>query len=165
MNAKEDKRQARRRSLDEVDRRILTLLQQNARMSNKELAQKVELSPTPCLRRVGLLEESGVLRRYRAVIDANHLGYTIRAFVTIKRTRESDRDGIWQQIARIPEVVACHVVSGEFDLLVELVARDMNHYGQLLLETINKIDGVYDSRSTFSIRALKMDGELPVSEA
>ncbi|MGH8597535.1 MAG: Lrp/AsnC family transcriptional regulator, partial [Gammaproteobacteria bacterium] len=153
------------RTLDRIDRWILTHLQHNARLSNKELALLVRLSPTPCLRRVALLEESGVIVRYRAVLDQARLGYSVRAFVSIKRTRDSDRDALWKRITTIPEIVACHVISGEFDLLVELIARDMDHYGQLLLETINKIDGVYDSRSTFCIRELKTNGHVPVNES
>src|SRR5262249_54949622 len=103
----------RQRALDQVDRRILALLQQNARLSNKDLAQKINLSPTPCLRRVSLLEDAGVLRGYRATVDAHQLGFTVRAFITIKRTRESDREAIWERISAIPEVIACHVISGE----------------------------------------------------
>ncbi len=71
---------------------------------------------------------------------------------------------MWTKITSIPEVVACHVVSGEFDILVELLARDMDHYSDLLLESINKIDGVYDSRTMFCVRELKTDGDLPVME-
>jgi Lrp/AsnC family transcriptional regulator, leucine-responsive regulatory protein len=161
--AKAQSRQ-RQRKLDRIDRRILSLIQSNARIANKELAQMVHLSPTPCLRRVGLLEQAGYIARYRAVLTPEKLGYSIRAFLTIKRTRESHRETVWQRILAIPEVVACHVVSGDFDLLVEVVARDMEHYAKLTLETIARIEGIYDLRSTLSIKALRTDGPLPVAE-
>lgn len=152
------------RKLDRVDRRILMHLQRNARLSNKELAQLVHLSPTPCLRRVALLEQSGVVARYRAVLDHPRLGYTVRAFITIKRTRDCDRDELWRKITAIPEILAAHVVSGEFDLLVEMIAHDMDHYSTLLLETINKLAGVYDSRTLFCVKELKTNGDVPITE-
>jgi Lrp/AsnC family transcriptional regulator, leucine-responsive regulatory protein len=158
------KKQQSERRIDRTDRRILSLIQADAHLSNKEVAKKVNLSPTPCLRRIGLLEQAGYIRRYKAVLDPAKLGYGIRAFLTIKRSRESHRETVWERITVIPEVIACHVVSGEFDLLVELVARDMDHYGQLTLGNISMIEGVHDLRSTFSIAALKTDGNLPLSD-
>ncbi len=160
-----DKSPQNGRVLDRTDRRILTRIQANGRLTNKQLAELVNLSPTPCLRRVNLLEQAGYIERYRAVLRPAKLGYTIRAFLTIKRTRESHRETVWQRMLAIPEVIACHVVSGDFDLLVEVVARDMEHYANLTLKTITSIDGVHDLRSTFSIQALKTDGDLPIVEA
>lgn len=151
------------RAVDKIDRGILKRLQGNGRISNKELAKQVHLSSTPCLRRVGMLEESGVITGYKAMLDAEKLGYTVRAFVQVTRSRELNREHVWNQIRAIPEVIACHVISGEADLLLEIVARDMKHYGEILLEQLNKIEGVYDSRSLFSIKALKLHGEIPVA--
>lgn len=153
-----------KQNLDRTSRRILSHIQTNAKLTNKQLAQLVNLSPTPCLRRVGLLEQNGFVRRYKAVIEPAKLGYQLRAFLTVKRSRESDRETVWEQLIAIPEVIACHVVSGEFDLLVELVARDMEHYSVLTLEKISQIPGVYDLRSTFSIKALRTDGDIPIAE-
>lgn len=154
---------ARERRIDRTDRKILKLLQSDGRLSNKELASKVNLSSTPCLRRVGMLEESGIVERYKAVLDAERLGFSIRAFIHITRRRELSREEVWDKLLAMPEVIACHVISGEADLLVEVVARDMKHYGEILLDQINKIEGVYDSRSVFSVKALKMNGDLPIS--
>jgi Lrp/AsnC family leucine-responsive transcriptional regulator len=153
-----------RRPLDRTDRRILAQIQANGRLTNKQLAELVNLSPTPCLRRLNLLEQAGYIERYRAILSPAKLGYSIRAFLTIKRTRESHRETVWQRMLAIPEVIACHVISGEFDLLVEVVARDMEHYANLTLKTITSIDGVHDLRSTFSIQALKTDGDFPIVE-
>ena len=90
------KKQQSERRIDRTDRRILSLIQADAHLSNKEVAKKVNLSPTPCLRRIGLLEQAGYIRRYKAVLDPAKLGYGIRAFLTIKRSRNKyagTRDG------------------------------------------------------------------------
>ncbi|KSV75203.1 hypothetical protein N185_17640 [Sinorhizobium sp. GW3] len=150
------------RSLDNTDRSILKRLQADGRLSNRDLAEQINLSSTPCLRRVGMLEDCGVITRYKAVLDPERLGFTVRAFVQVTRSRESSRERVWEQLCAIPEVISCHVVSGEADLLLEIVARDMQHYGDILLERLGKIDGVYDSRSLFSIKSLKLDGDLPI---
>ncbi len=152
----------KQRPVDKIDRNIIRRLQTNGRMSNKDLAKQVNLSSTPCLRRVGLLEQSGVIKHYKAVLDAELLGFSIRAFLQITRSRDLSRDKVWEELSALPEVIACHVISGDADLLIEIVARDMQHYGEILLEKINKIEGVYDTRSMFSIRAIKVDGEIPV---
>ena len=150
------------RGLDRIDRRILMLLQKDARLPNKEIARAVNLSPTPCLRRLNMLEEAGYITRYKAVLDPAQLGYSIHAFLSLKRSRDSSREEVSRQIMAIPEVLSCHVVSGEFDLLVELVARDMDDYARITIDNIAEMPGIYDLRTTFSIRALRRDGELPV---
>src|SRR5262245_37618545 len=116
---------AQSRRIDRMDRRILRLLQEDGRVSNKDLASKINLSSTPCLRRVGMLEKSGVIERYKAILDPERLGYTIRAFIQVTRRRELSREAVWNEVLAIPEVISCHVVSGESDLLLEVVARDM----------------------------------------
>lgn len=153
------------RQIDRIDRRILNLLQDSGRMSNKDLARQVNLSPTPCLRRVGMLEQAGVIKGYNAVVDPEQLGYSIRAFVQVTGSHELHRDKLWKELIAIPEVIACHVVSGDADLLLEIVARDMQHYSEIYLERISKIEGVQDSRSLFSIKALKVQGAIPVQAA
>lgn len=152
-----------RRSLDATDRRILELIQSDARLSNKEIAQRVHLSPTPCLRRIALLEEAGFIERYKALLDPVKLGFSIHAFLGVKRSRESVPEEVSGEILRIPEVLSCHVVSGEFDLLVEIVARNMEDYARIAIDTIAKIPGVHDLRSTFSIKALRVNGDLPLT--
>jgi Lrp/AsnC family leucine-responsive transcriptional regulator len=150
------------RTLDRIDLAILRYLQADGRLSNKEIADKVNLSPTPCLRRIRQLEDSGHIVRFKAVLDRKQLEFGVHAFLGIKRNRDSDRADISEQIIGMPEVLSCHVVSGEFDLWVELVAKDMDDYARIAIETIAEIPGVYDIRSTFSIRSLKSDGNLPI---
>jgi len=151
-----------RRELDPTDIKLLDLLQKDGRLANKDLARMVGLSPTPCLRRVSLLTEAGYIRGYRAILDPAMMGYTLRAFLTLKRSRDSNREKLTEQILLIPEVQACHVVSGEYDLLVELLARDMDDYARIAIGHISEIPGIYDLRSTFSIVPLKTVGELPI---
>jgi len=151
------------RGLDRTDRSILALLQHNARLTNKEIARLVNLSPTPCLRRIGMLEEAGYVSRYKAVLDPAKLGFSIFAFLSLKRSRESSQADVARRIMEIPEVLSCHVVSGEFDLMAEVVARDMDDYARITLDHIAKMPGIYDLRSTFSIKALKIDGLLPIA--
>jgi len=158
-------KELKERSIDRTDRKILRLLQADGRISNKDLASKVNLSSTPCLRRVGLLEQSAVVQRYKAILDPERLGFTIRAFIHITRKREVSRESVWGEILAIPEVIACHVVSGDADLLVEVVARDTKHYSEILLDRINSIEGVYNLRSVFSLKPLKVDGDLPITAA
>lgn len=152
------------KGLDEIDLKILGLLQDDGRIANKDLARVVNLSPTPCLRRVGLLTEAGYIKGYKAVLDPAMLGFTLRAFLSIKRSRDSNRELIGKELLAIPEVQACHVVSGEFDFLVELLARDMDDYGRIALGHISKISGIYDLRSTFSILPLKTVGLLALTD-
>jgi len=153
------------KDLDEIDLKILSLLQDDGRLANKDLARIVNLSPTPCLRRVGLLTEAGYIKGFKAVLDPAMLGFTLRAFLSLKRSRDSDRGLIVTELLAIPEVQACHVVSGEFDFLVELLARDMDDYGRIAIGHISEIPGIYDLRSTFSILRLKTDGKLAFTDA
>lgn len=153
----------RTRNLDETDLKIIRLLLQDGRMSVKDIARQVNLSATPCLRRVNLLEKDGYISRYKAVVDPSKLGYTIYAYLSIKRQRESNLERLSQEILEIPEVLSCHIVSGEFDMIAEVVALDMAHYASVILDRISGIKGVYDLRSTFSIRSLKREGSVPVA--
>lgn len=155
---------SKKTSLDRIDRKILRILQSNARIPNKELASLVNLSPTPCLRRVALLKEAGYITRFKAVLCPSSLNLGIRSFMSVKRSRDSDQEGLAQKLAAFPEVISCHIVSGEYDFLLEIIAKDMNDYSNLLLERIGKMEGVYDARSVFSIKTLKTDGDLPIRE-
>jgi Lrp/AsnC family leucine-responsive transcriptional regulator len=148
--------------LDATDLKVLDLLQKDGRLANRDLAKTIDLSPTPCLRRVSQLKEAGYILGYRAVLNPAMLGFTLRAFLSLKRSRDSDREKLTEQILAIPEVQACHVVSGEYDFLVELLARDMDDYARIAIGHISELPGIYDLRSTFSIVPLKIIGVLPI---
>ena len=150
--------------LDETDRRILAALQADGRMSNVDLADRIALSASPCLRRVKRLEEQGVVRGYRAVLDREAVGLAATVFVEIKVRRHSraNAERLEAALAAIPEVVACHMVSGAADFLAEIVVADLRAYEALLTERLLTLPMVEDIRSNFSLRRIKSDGPLPV---
>ncbi|TGR64729.1 Lrp/AsnC family transcriptional regulator [bacterium M00.F.Ca.ET.194.01.1.1] len=150
---------ARNKKLDKFDRKILVELQRNGRLSVKELAEKVSLSHTPCLRRVAILEKEGFIERYKAVVNFKRAGLAIRAFALLRRRRDSNLD-VWNKIAELDEVVSCCLVSGENDMMAEIYAEDMDHYTSILLNKITIIDGVDDARTMFVMKDLKSDGVI-----
>lgn len=151
-------------NIDAIDKRILAALQADARLTNVQLAEKVGLTASPCLRRVRLLEEAGVIRGYHATLDRKELGLGLTIFVDVKVERHRDQEaGAFQAAIRdVPEVVSCHLVSGAADFLLQVVVADVPAYERLLLDTLLKLPGVSDIRSNFAIRAIKDDAALPL---
>ena len=149
---------------DAIDARILAALQADGRLSNVELAERVGLSPSPCLRRVKLLEESGVIEGYRARLGRANLGLGLTVFVGIKVDghRDANANALQDTMRRLPEVVACHLVSGEADFLLEVVVPDLAHYETFLVGTLLKMPMVKDIRSNFAIRTVKANAPLPL---
>ena len=150
--------------LDRVDRRLLEILQREGRLSNAALAERVHLSPSPCLRRVKALEEDGVIESYRAVVGRESVGLGLTVFVEIKVEGHSDRlaEEIEAAVNAMPEVVACHIVSGAADFLLEVVVPDLRAYERLLLGSLLKLPAVVDVRSNFAIRTVKAPAPLPL---
>jgi Lrp/AsnC family transcriptional regulator, leucine-responsive regulatory protein len=149
---------------DRTDRAILTELQRNGRVANVDLAERVRLSPSACLRRTKALEEGGMIAGYRAELDRTRLGLGLTVFISLKveqHSRETSRL-IEDSLAAIPAVVACYVVSGEADFLVEAVVPDLASYEELLLDQVLAIGPVTDARSTFAIRTVVSRGPLPL---
>jgi len=148
--------------LDQTDLRILTELQQDARLTNVELSERVHLSPSPCLRRTKRLEETGVIRGYRADLDRNQVGLGLTVFVEIKVDRHSrqNADDLGQALAAMPEVVACCMVSGAADFFAELVVPDLAAYERLLSDQLLSLPMVADIRSNFALRVIKTAGPL-----
>ena len=149
---------------DAIDRKILAALQADGRLTNVELAERVGLSPSPCLRRVRQLEDAGVVRGYHAVLDRKALGLGLTVFVGIKveRHRDLEATAFQEAVGRIAEVVACHLVSGEADFLLQVVVAYLAAYETLLLGTLLKLPGVADIRSNFAIRTVKDGSHLPL---
>jgi Lrp/AsnC family leucine-responsive transcriptional regulator len=150
--------------LDETDLRILSALQADGRLSNVDLADRVGLSPSPCLRRVRRLEEAGLIRGYRAVLDPVGLGLGVRVFVTIAIDQGKDPggEGFQAAVQDMPDVIACHVVSGESDFLLEVVVADLEAYKDLVLNTLLKLPGVTGVKSNFAIATVKRTDVLPL---
>jgi len=150
--------------LDSVDRRMLDVLQREGRISNAALAERLHLSPSPCLRRMRALEQAGVVAGYRAVLDRAALGLGLTVFVELKVEGHSRRsaDRIADALVRMPEVVSAHVVSGPADILAEVVAPDLAAYERLLFDVLLELPQVTDVRSNFALRELKRSGPLPL---
>jgi Lrp/AsnC family leucine-responsive transcriptional regulator len=150
--------------LDSVDRRMLDVLQREGRISNAALAERLHLSPSPCLRRMRALEQAGVVAGYRAVLDRTALGLGLTVFVELKVEGHSRRsaDSIADALVRMPEVVSAHVVSGPADILAEVVAPDLAAYERLLFDVLLELPQVTDVRSNFALRELKRSGPLPL---
>lgn len=142
-------------SLDKIDRQILALLQENARMSNLELAESVNLSPTPCARRVKQLEDSGVITGYSVTTDPIKLGYQLSVYIAIsmdKHTAEHFRN-FEKKLREFPEVVSCSIVTGRSeDYLIKALVKDMAHYEEFLLHRLNRIEGIAQVHTSFELR-------------
>jgi len=141
--------------LDRYDRRILEELQKDGRISNQELAERIGLSPSPCLRRVRTLEESGLIRGYRAQLDAGKLGLSLMALIHISMDRHTpERFANFEaKIAALPEVLECLLITGQdADYQLKVVVKDMDAYQVLLLEKITRIEGVSGVHSSFVLR-------------
>lgn len=151
-------------SFDAIDKRILTTLQTEGRLSNVDLADRVALSPSPCLRRLKRLEQSGVIRGWQAVLDRRAVGLALTVFVeiTVEKHNRDTADQLQQALLAIPELVACHMVSGEADFLAEIVVPDLDAYERLLTERLLVLPMIESIRSNFSLRLLKTDGPLPL---
>ncbi len=151
--------------LDAIDRRILDALQDDGRLSNVDLAERVGLSPSPCLRRVKRLEETGIIQGYRAAIDPARVGIGVRAFigVSIDQGKDPGGEGFRSAVIDMAEAVACHVVSGESDFLVEVLVPDLSAYTDLVLYRLLKVSGVITVRSNFALETVKSTDSLPLS--
>lgn len=151
--------------LDRYDQHILELLQQNGRLSNQELAERIGLSPSPCLRRVRTLEESGLITGYRALVDARKLGLSLMALLHISMDRHTpERFANFEaQVSTFPEVLECLLITGqEADYQLKVIVRDMDAYQELLLNRITRIEGVSGVHTSFVLRRVMQEGVVPV---
>jgi Lrp/AsnC family leucine-responsive transcriptional regulator len=149
---------------DMVDRAIVTRLQQDGRIANVDLADAISLSPSACLRRVKALEASGVIAGYRAEVSRVRAGLGLTVFIGLKVEGQSPETAsqIEQALLAIPAVVACYLVSGTSDFLVEAAIPDLASYEQLLLAQILAIPAIVEAQSTFAIRTILSRGPLPL---
>lgn len=149
--------------LDEASLRILDALQQNAELSNAELAERVGLSASPCWRRVVDLKQSGVLRGAVSLVDPLKLGLAVNVFVhvTLKQQDKDSLEVFTRAIAMRPEVMECYLMSGEADFMLRVVIEDLIKYQTLLLECLTQIPGVASIRSSFALSQVKYTTALP----
>ncbi|GAA2538056.1 Lrp/AsnC family transcriptional regulator [Winogradskya consettensis] len=150
--------------MDDTDIAILECLQDDGRISNLNLAARVSLSPSACLRRLRALEETGIIAGYRTELDRERLGLDLTIFIELKVERHSQKNSqkVEAALIAIPAVVACHIISGNADFLVEVAAPSLAAYERILIDQILIIDTIVDARSTFAIRTVKSRGPLPL---
>jgi len=151
-------------NLDAVDRKILAQLQTDGRMSLSDLAGKVGLSPSPCLRRVRILEREGVISRYVAVLDQRAVGLPVSVFVSIKLERQK-QDALNQfakAIARWPEVLECYLMTGPRDYWLRVVVPDLAAYERFVKQKLTRLDGVASIESSFALEQVKYSNVLPI---
>jgi Lrp/AsnC family leucine-responsive transcriptional regulator len=153
--------------IDRYDRQILAVLQEDGRISNQELAERIGLSPSPCLRRVRALEEAGFLVGYRALVDPKALGLSLMALIHISMDQHtSERFEAFEKAVReIPEVLECLLITGQdADYQLKVAVKDMDAYQELLLNRITRIKGVTGVHSSFVLRRVVDKTALPVGE-
>lgn len=150
--------------LDDIDRHILLELQQDGRLTNQELADRVGLSPSPCLRRVRRLEESGVISGYRATVDPAAIGLTITAFVrlTLDSHAPAVVDEVEREIRAIPDVVEAYLLAGDHDYLLRVATASFESYERLLRSRIRTIPSLASVETTFAFGVTKQVAPLPL---
>lgn len=141
--------------LDDFDRKIIAALQSNGRLSNIDVAGRVKLSHSSCSRRIARLEREGIIVGYRALTDRQKLGLSVRAYCGVLREADVGWKALAHELAKIEGVVSVFAVSGEVDLMLEIVARDMQHYSQVVLQDVFDTKGVSATRSSFVLEEVK----------
>jgi Lrp/AsnC family transcriptional regulator, leucine-responsive regulatory protein len=153
--------------IDRYDRQILAALQEDGRISNQDLADRIGLSPSPCLRRVRALEEGGFLIGYRALVDPKALGLSLMALIHISMDQHTPErfEAFEKAVHEIPEVLECLLITGQdADYQLKVVVKDMDAYQELLLNRITRIKGVTGVHSSFVLRRVVDKTALPVGE-
>src|SRR4051794_40156718 len=162
--------------LDKTDRKILSILQSDGRLSNQEIAERVSLSPSPCLRRIKNLEEAGVIRQYVALLDPETIGLGLLAYVNVRLEKHGDpagaagsragnvspRASFSASVANWPEVAACYAMTGEMDYLLRVHVEDMEHFSRFMMETLLRHPAVLDVKSGFALQRIKDTTALPL---
>jgi DNA-binding Lrp family transcriptional regulator len=154
-------------TLDQTDKRILDILQKDSSLSNAELAERVNLSSSSCHRRVRLLEQSGLIDRYVALLSHDALGLTLTVFieVALNKKDKKTRDSFMERIHQWPEVLECHFISGEYDNLLRIVLQDIVAYRKFVLDKLLAIPEVEKTRSAISLGQWKSTTALPLGSA
>ena len=168
-------------ALDKTDRKILSILQADGRLSNQDVAEMVALSPSPCLRRIKRLEEAGVIRQYVALLDPDKIGLGLLAYVNVRLEKHSDaaahsnaralgapnappspRADFADSVGQWPEVVACYAMTGEMDYLLRVHVEDMEHFSRFMMATLLRHPAVLDVKSSFALQRIKDTTALPL---
>lgn len=150
--------------LDPTDRRILTVLQRDGRISNADLAEEVNLSASACHRRVQRLEAEGYIDHYAALLDARRLGRPTTVFVEITLQGQADEvlDAFEREVARVPHVLECHLMAGSADYLIKVIAQDTEDFARIHRQYLSRLPGVAQMQSSFSLRTVVKTTAIPV---
>ena len=150
--------------LDAIDRSILDVLQNDARISNVELSEKVNLSPSPCLRRVRRLESEGTIRSYVTLLDPAEVGLPVSVFVQVSLERQVDDalENFERAIVARPEVMECYLMTGDSDYLLRVVTPDLESFQRFLLDHLTRIPGVASIKSSFALKQVSYRTALPL---
>ncbi|WP_292759154.1 Lrp/AsnC family transcriptional regulator [Methylophaga sp. UBA2689] len=150
---------------DRYDHMILDILQKQGRISNQELAEAINLSPSPTLRRVKQMEENGLIDGYVALLNARKLGLTLMAFIGISMDKHTPErfSGLEEKLASYPEVLECHLITGQSaDYLLKVIVKDMDAYQQFLLQKLTRIEGVTGVHTSFVMKSPIKSTALPL---
>ncbi|MEQ8244593.1 Lrp/AsnC family transcriptional regulator [Fulvivirga sp.] len=150
--------------LDATDRKILEILQSNAKITNANLATKIGLSPAPTLERVKKLENSGVIKSYHAMLDTNTVGLGVSTFVmvSLKGHNKDNIDKFIQSIEEIDEIIECHHITGSGDFILKIISNDISSYQRLMLEKVSNIDVVDNMQSMVILSTFKNSKVMPI---
>lgn len=150
--------------LDAIDRKILTTLQKDGRTTNQQLADKVGLSPSPCLRRVRALEVSGAIDRYVALVDPQVAGLSVSAFVRVRLDRQDDRHlAVFEQAVRdVPEIMECYLMTGDADYQLRVLVPSLDAFEDFLRSKLTRIEGVSEVTTSFALRPIVYRTEVPL---
>ncbi|MFY0600310.1 MAG: Lrp/AsnC family transcriptional regulator [Cyclobacteriaceae bacterium] len=153
--------------LDEIDRRILDILQSNAKITNAQLSKDIGLSPAPTLERVKKLENSGIIKSYHAMLDTDKIGLGVHTFVqvTLKGHNKKNIDHFLSEINMIDEVVECHHITGSGDFILKVIAKDISSYQRLMLEKVSEIEVVDSLQSMVILSTFKNSKTMPIPQS
>jgi Lrp/AsnC family leucine-responsive transcriptional regulator len=152
--------------LNRTDRKLLDILQRDGRLTNLEIAGRVNLSPSACLRRIRALESAGVIRRYVALVDPRKVGLGLMAFVTVKLEKRGrmPTDTFARAVKEWPEVLACHSLTGDMDYLLRVQVEHLDHFSRFVMDSLLKHPGVLDVKSSFVLEEVKETTALPLAQ-
>lgn len=152
-------------TLDKTDLRILAELQQDGRLTNVELAERVALSPSPCLRRLKQLEESGIINQYVALLDPASVGLGLQAFVrvSLEKRGNAHMQSFTEAVQDWPEVINCYAMTGDMDYLLQVYFEDMEHFSRFVLDALLQHPGIDDVKSSFVLKEFKRTTALPLN--
>ena len=150
--------------LDQIDHKLLEILQQNAKITNAQLSKEIGLSPAPTLERVKKLEALGIIQSYHAQVDRDKVGLGVSTFVTVTLTghKKQVTESFVKQINQIPEVIECHHVTGSGDFMLKIISKDISTYQKLMLEKINEIEEVAATSTMVILSSFKESKVLPI---